>query len=139
MKRLSEVIRGVEQFDTDEQRAAYLRNLEARYQKPVRVVLEYMFDKRRKFLLPEGSPPYKKCEFDEPGMMFMELRRLYLFVEGGNPNLRQNRREAIFTQILEAVCQPDAELLLAIKDKKSPYRGLNKKVARMAFPELDIQ
>ena len=34
------------------------------------------------WLLPEGDPPYKPCEFDVEGRLLVEFRRLYLFLEG---------------------------------------------------------
>jgi hypothetical protein len=138
MLRLSEVLRKVDEFSTVDERVKYLQGVDHRYIKPIKIVLEYMFDPRRKFLLPEGAPPYKPSEWDEPAMMFNELRRLYLFVEGGHPNLKQLKREIIFAQVLESVDPPDAELLIAIKDKRSPYKGLTKAVAKKAFPELGL-
>jgi hypothetical protein len=99
-------------------------------------VLKYMFDPNIKFLLPEGNPPYKVSEFDQPGRFLAEIRRMYLFVQGGNPNLSTMRREIIFIQMLENVDERDAELILYIKDKKSPVKGLTKKVVEEAFPGL---
>jgi hypothetical protein len=138
VKRLSEVLAKVAELPGDKARVDYLKGLEQRYVKPVKIVLEYMFHPDRKFLLPEGAPPYKPSEWDEPAMMFNELRKLYLFVEGGHPTLKQMKREVIFTQVLEAVDPSDAELLLAIKDKRSPYEGLTRAVARQAFPDLGL-
>ncbi len=138
MQNLSEVLGRVSQLATEAERVAYLQRLEPRYVKPVKIVLEYMFDPRRKFLLPPGAPPYKPSAEIYPGQLYSDLRKLYLFVEGGNPNLKQFRREILFGHILEAVDPPDAQLLLAIKDKKSPYAGLTKEVAAKAFPDLGL-
>lgn len=138
VKRLSDLLAGIDEFGSTKDRVAYLRGLEARYQKPIKVVLEYMFHPSRKFLLPEGAPPYKPSDMDEPGIFYGELRKLYLFVEGGNPNLKQMKREILFAQLLEVVDPTDAELILAIKDKRSPYRGLTRKVAAQAYPELGL-
>lgn len=99
-------------------------------------VLKYMFDPSIKFLLPEGNPPYKVSEFDQPGRFLAEIRRMYLFIDGGNPNLSPMRRETLFIQMLENVDARDAELILCMKDKKSPVKGLTKKVVEEAFPGL---
>jgi hypothetical protein len=61
-----------------------------------------------------------------------------LFVEGGNPNLTNLRRETLFIQLLESVDPNDAKLLLAMKDKKSAFSGINKTIVRQAFPDLNI-
>lgn len=102
----------------------------------IRQILQYMFDPKIKFLLPEGTPPYKPFQFDEPGRLWAEARRLYLFVEGGNPNLNQVRREQLWINLLEDVIPEDAELLSHIKDKKSPYKSLTPKLVEKAFPGL---
>lgn len=99
-------------------------------------ILKYMFDPSIKFLLPEGKPPFKVNIYDEPKALLNESRRLYLFIEGGNPNLKPIRREQIFIEILETVSPDDADLLIAMKDKKSPYKYITKAVVKEAFPGL---
>lgn len=88
------------------------------------------------WLLPEGIPPYKKNDtLDETDNgLYAEIRKLYLYLQGGNPNLHQVRREALFVQILESIHPDEAELLLKIKDRK--IVGVTKKVVEEAFPGL---
>jgi len=99
-------------------------------------VLKHMFDPNIKFLLPKGAPPYEPLDFDEPGRLYVEARKLYLFVEGGNTSITQNKREALFLSLLENVNKDEALLLLAMKDKKSPIKGLTKNLVATAFPGL---
>jgi len=99
-------------------------------------ILRYIFDPNIKFLLPEGTPPYRPNMYDEPKALLQELHKIYLFVEGGNPNLKPLRREQLFIQMLEVVNADDALLLLAMKDKSSPYKNINKELVTAAFPEL---
>ena len=100
-------------------------------------LLQYVFDPNIKFALPPGEPPYKRCEaLDQENMLYLEQRRLYLFLEGGNPNLNPLRRETLFIQLLESIEPADAELLIAVKDKKLPYKGITEKIVREAFPSL---
>ena len=102
----------------------------------VRTVLAGWFDPNVKFLLPEGVPPYIPNKFDEPKAFINEVPRFYLLVEGGNPNLKPMRREQIFIQMLENVSADDAKLLLSMKDKKCPFKGITKEVVNLAFPGL---
>ncbi len=102
----------------------------------VRTVLAGWFDPNVKFLLPEGAPPYTPNRFDEPKAFMNEVPRFYLLVEGGNPNLKPAKREQIFIQMLENVSADDAKLLLSMKDKKCPYKGITKEVVNLAFPGL---
>lgn len=100
-------------------------------------ILRYALDPAVKWDLPEGDPPYKKNEYpDQQGVLYSEARRLYLFIEGGNPNLSALRRETLFIQLLENVDPEDAKVLLAAKDKKLPYKGLTAKLINQAYPGL---
>jgi hypothetical protein len=103
----------------------------------MKTLLKYVYDPNIKFALPEGKPPYKPCDnFDIENVLYTEQRRLYLFLEGGNPNLSPLRREILFVQLLESIEPAEAELLLAVKDKKLPYKGITEKLVREAFPSL---
>ena len=111
--------------------------LQANDNTAIRTVLKYAYDPNIKWALPEGDPPYKPCEYPhQENMLYQEIRRLYLFLEGGNPNLKQIKRESMFIEVLQSVDPEDAKLLLSIKDKKLPYKGLNSKIVLKAFPGL---
>jgi len=99
-------------------------------------VLRHMFDPNIKFLLPKGDPPFEPLEFDEPGRLYVEARKFYLFVEGGHPTITQMKRESLFISLLENVNKEEAKLLIAMKDKKSPIKGLTKNLVATAFPGL---
>lgn len=100
-------------------------------------VLRGAFDPTIKWLLPEGEPPYKPNDLvDQQHRMYSEVRKMYLFIEGGNPNLKQLRRESLFIELLETVDPEDAKLLLAIKDKKLPYPNITPELIRKAFPGI---
>lgn len=102
---------------------------------PVKAILNGIFNPNIKFLLPEGSPPYTPSVHENPTALFKSTRTFFHFVEGGS-NITQVQRERIFLQLLESIEAGDAELLLAMKDKKSPYPGLTKDIVLAAFPEL---
>jgi hypothetical protein len=102
----------------------------------VRTFLAGWFDPNVKFLLPEGVPPYRESKFDEPKALLQEIPRFYLFVEGGNPNLKQIRREQIFIEMLERINADDAKLLISMKDKKCPFKGITKDMVNEAIPGL---
>ena len=100
-------------------------------------VLQGAFDSRIKWLLPEGVPPYRPNPAPEThNVLHSEIRKMYLFVDGGNPNLKQIKREALFIEMLESVHHEDAKVLLNIKEKKTPAKGLTKEMVNKAFPGL---
>ena len=102
----------------------------------MKAVLQYMFHPAVKFLLPEGTPPYTPSPFETSSRLFGEIRKLNYFVENGSPNLKQIQRERLFIELLETVDPEDALLLIHLKDKKSPFKGLTEDVVVAAFPEL---
>ena len=100
-------------------------------------ILKYAFDPNIKFLLPEGDPPYKPCEYvDQESRLYQEARKLYLFIEGGNNSLTKFKRETLFIQFIEGLDKNDAVLMLAVKDKKLPFKSLTADVVKKAFPNL---
>lgn len=126
------------------EKAAAFKNVEERIEvlhqndsTALRTILKYAYDPQIVWDLPEGAPPYKPCPYPAQEMRLMsEIRRLYLFAKGGNPNLSKLRREALFIELLESIHPEDAKLLISIKDKKLPYKSLTAKVIKEAFPGL---
>jgi hypothetical protein len=100
-------------------------------------ILRYTFDPTIEWLIPEGEPPYKKnTEKYNEDAFYREIRRLYLFIKGGNDNLKAMRREVLFIDMLEALPEDDAQLLIAMKDRKLPYKNITPKLVLKAFPGL---
>lgn len=106
----------------------------------LRRILKYVYSEKITFDgLPEGVPPYTpNALVDQEGILYAETRRLYLFTDGGNPNLKQARKEALFIEMLENVDSKDAGVLIAMKDKKmpEPFKSITKAVVKKAFPDL---
>lgn len=114
-----------------------IKCLKANDDQAILTILAYCFDPKIKWLLPEGMPPYTPCSFPNiEGMLYSEVRRLYLFLEGGNTNLTQLKRESMFIDLLQSIAPEDAELLIAIKEKKLPFDGLTAETVLKAFPGL---
>jgi hypothetical protein len=133
-KCIAEIIKSCCDLKTIEEKVRFLQSND----NPIlRIILKCVFDPKIIFLLPEGSPPYKPSEYlDLEGRLYSETRKLYLFVEGGNPNLSKFKREMLFIQLIESLDKRDAELLIAVKDKKLPFKGITEKIVRAAYPDL---
>lgn len=107
----------------------------------LKMVLGATFDPRVKWLLPEGEPPYKPLpeNADQEAGFAGELRKLYLFTAGDTDtqrNLTQTRREQLFINMLESIDPRDAKVLVAMKDRKLPFKTVTKKLVAEAFPHL---
>ena len=104
----------------------------------LRMVIKSSFDPKIKWSLPEGEVPYipnEAPEGTEHSNLSYEARKLYHYIEGGNPKLTQNKRESMFVQLLEALHPDEAEILVAAKDKMlhRKYKGLSENVVKEAF------
>ena len=111
--------------------------LEANQEEPmVGEVLKYAYHPGIIWELPETDPPYTALEKnnDAQNMLYSQFRTLYLFCRGGNPNLKQLRRESLYVELLESVDPDDAILLLEMKNKKIKY--IKEDIAMEVFPEL---
>jgi len=135
-KSMYELFKEVEKLETRKEKIAKLQEIGH----PAIIVLAYTYSPLAKWLLPEGTPPYKPLVegSDVEGQFYAELRRLYLFVQGDQPaqrNLKQTRREQLFIGLLESIDPKDAKLLIGMKDGKLPFKGITKKLTMEAFPE----
>lgn len=83
----------------------------------LKFVFEHAFNPDKKFVLPEGNPPYKEDSAPigmSPANLIMEVKKFYVFCRA---DLNAVRRETLFVQLLENVHPTEAVLLLAIKDQ----------------------
>lgn len=133
---VAEILQNAGKLKARKDKIEYLRKHKS---VPLLKVLGYCFHPQVEWELPPGKPPYKPNSQDDlENVFFAEERKLYLFLKGGSPNLKQVRREQLFIELLESVAKADAELLVSIKEKKMPIKGITYKLAQDAFPE-DLQ
>ena len=129
---IAEVLKQVSEQKTKEEKINVFRKNDS---SALRTVLKYALDPAVKWALPAGAPPYKPAPYlDQQAMLYNEARRLYLFIEGGNPNLTPLKRETLFIGLLESIDPEDAKVLLAAKDKK--LKGVTAAIVNEAFPGL---
>jgi hypothetical protein len=111
----------------------------------LRDVLRGSFDDSIEFTLPKGKPPYE--EDDAPhgytrSSLYQQTKKFKYFVKGGpGDQLLAARRERMFIEILEGIHPKEAELIIAMKDKKlagppSMYKGITKKLVSDTFKGL---
>tara|TARA_E500000178_G_scaffold222654_1_gene219653 strand:- start:848 stop:1285 length:438 start_codon:yes stop_codon:yes gene_type:complete len=120
---------------------AKIKHLRENYTPAMGIVLEFTYNNLIRWLLPEGDPPYKKNEtpWDNQGQLHHEVRRFYLFTDGpseAQKNLKQIRREQLFVDMLENLPAEEAEILLGMKDRRLPFKGLTKKFVMECFGGL---
>ncbi len=132
-KSLSKILKTTSEIAGKEEKIKYLRDNMTR---PLAILIEMAYRGDTVWNLPEGDPPYKPSEYDNPGALIKEVRRLYMFVDDNQPNLHKIKRERLFIDILEFVDKDDAVLLLGVKNGKLPYNRLTKKFMQEALPEL---
>ena len=107
--------------------------------KPLKEILKYAFHPDIKFALPPGKPPFKTIGSPDeynPTYLYPNIRKFYLYIEGGHDGLTQLRREQLFVSMLESLHPKEAEVVIQIKDKKLNYRGLTYKLVKTTFPEI---
>lgn len=117
-------------------RAEHLREL-ANLKPDMKTLLVYAYHNGYVFDLPEGDPPYKTVDMPENwgyNRLPKELRKFKYFFKGNN--LNPIKRETIFIEMLESLSPDEAKLVLAVKNKKLPYKGFTKKMVVEALPDL---
>ena len=104
----------------------------------LRMLMKGAFDPKLEWLMPEGAPPYKPNEAPigtEHTWLKQEVKRMFHFLKGGNPQLSQMKRDTMFIQMLEGLCDEEAKLLIQVKDKElnKHYKGLTANLVKEAF------
>ena len=104
----------------------------------LRMVIKSSFDANIEWALQEGNVPFTRNdapEGTEHASLSFESRKLYHFIRGGDNQITQNKREAMFVQMLEGLHESEADVLVAAKDKKlhQVYKGLSAPVVKEAF------
>ena len=83
----------------------------------LKMVFGYGFIPKGKWVLPEGTPPYKEESAPigmTPGNLWSETRSFDRFTR---TDLSNTKRELMFIQLLENVHPSEAKLVIAIKDQ----------------------
>ena len=104
----------------------------------LRMFLKGAFSEKLEWLLPEGKPPYTVNEAPvgtEHTWLKQEVKRMFHFLKGGNPQLSQMKRDNMFIQMLEGLSAEEAELLVWAKDGElnKHYKGLTANLVKEAF------
>tara|TARA_R110002020_G_scaffold65443_1_gene172931 strand:+ start:261 stop:725 length:465 start_codon:yes stop_codon:yes gene_type:complete len=132
---ISEILDKVSKLKSKKEKVKFLQDNNT---DSLRMVLKSAFDPKIKWLLPEGDVPYKRNdapEGTEHSVLAYEARKLYHFMEGGNADITQGKRETMFIQMLEGLHETEADVLCAAKDKvlHQKYKGLSEPVVKEAF------
>jgi hypothetical protein len=134
---LSEIVNKATELKTKEEKIAWLRKNDS---VPLKTILQFMYDTRIEFLIPDTAPPWKKNGYvGVEGMLYKEARRLRIFVKGGGyDQLDKVKREQLFISLLEDIDDKDADLLCKMIMQK-PLKGLSRAVVNEAFPDLNLK
>jgi hypothetical protein len=98
-------------------------------------------------MLPDGDVPYQPVEGDvqanrEQGIpqrttIRNSARQFYRFVKGGDDALNKIKRESIFINILQTLPEPEAQILVLVKDKLLTTKyNITKELVAEAYPEI---
>ena len=132
---ISEILEKVSKVKTKKEKVTILQQYN---HDALRMVIKASFDPKIEWQLPDGDVPYTRNdapEGTEHTSLSYESRKLYHFIKGGDNRITQNKREAMFVQMLEGLHESEAAVLVAAKDKKlhQMYKGLSKNVVVEAF------
>ncbi|ADO99324.1 hypothetical protein Syn1_228 [Prochlorococcus phage Syn1] len=134
---ISEVLQKVSNAKTKSQKVKLLQQYNTN---ALRSILIANYDESIISMIPEGDVPFTPNDAPkgtDHSVLEKEYRRLYLFFQGGNNGLKQASRENLFIQLLEGLCEEEAQLLVLIKDKalQKKYK-ITRACVEEAFPTI---
>ena len=135
-KLISDIFKEIEKTTGRKNKIAKIKEYESN--NAFMQILEAVCDVRVVFELPEGAPPFNSPEdmIDNTGGLYQEMRKMYIFTKNRrSAEIHSIKRERIFIEMLESIHPEDAKLMVSVKDKKLPYKGITTKLIEEAFPE----
>jgi hypothetical protein len=140
----SKILQHANDIKDIEERVNWLRE-NATY--AVRGLLNFNFH-NVKFLLPEGEPDLKGLKIQKEAEDYVlgtefshlnhEMKKMYLFYEGGHQTLQQHKRESLWVTLITGLHATERDDVTHMKDKKleKKYPNITREVAHLAFPDL---
>lgn len=99
------------------------------------IAIQYTYHPEFNLDMPEGDLPESVLRIrevhDDYGAFFRTLRKLKSILD-----LPEQKRERLFVEYYETVAVADRKLMIALKDKKLPWKTLDEAFCREALPEL---
>lgn len=132
-----------ESVQSAEKAADRVRILQEHESYELKTILQAAFRPDLVFDLPLGAPPYTPSP-NPAGINFAPLKKqvnaLPLLLVGNN-TYNKIRKETAFIKLLENVHASDAEIFVAMKDKKlhKKYSLLTVSLVKKAFPNLGLE
>ena len=131
----SDILTKVHKAKTKAQKVEILQRYDTQ---ALRMLLKASFDPTKEWVIPAGEVPFKPNEAPEGTehtVLAQETKKLWHFIKGADNETKQAQKENMFIQICEALCEAEAKLLIAAKDKRlhQVYKGLSKDVVKEAF------
>lgn len=139
------ILKEANEIENKEERVNWLRE-NATY--AVRGLLNFNFHKEVKFLLPEGEPDLEGLAINKEAEDFVlgtefshlnhEMKKMYLFYEGGHNDLKQMKREQLWVTLITGLHEGERHDISLMKDHKleEKYPNITQEVGHLAFPEL---
>lgn len=132
-----------ESIQSADKQADRVRILQENESYELKTILQAAFRSDIKFDLPPGAPPYTPSP-NPAGVNFTPLRKqidVLARLTVGNNAFNRIKKEMAFIKFLENVHASDAEILIAMKDKKlhKKYSLLTVSLVKKAFPNLGLE
>ena len=137
----------LEAVDSERVKARKIDLLRTHGDDSFKMVMIWNFDKTVVSMLPDGPVPYQPVEGDvqanrEQGIpqrttIRNSARQCYRFVKGGDDAMNKIKRESVFINILQTLPEPEAEILVLVKDKLLTTKyNITKELVAEAYPEI---
>ena len=134
---ISEILQKTHNAKTKQEKVQILQDNET---SALKKLLIWNFDPNIKSCIPNGEVPYTRNDAPigtEHTRLDQQDRLFHNFIEGGNYDLSNTKKELMLIQMLEGIHESEAEVLCLVKDKElgKKYR-ITQNVVSEAFPTI---
>lgn len=137
-RQIFEILRDISNIKDKDERAQAIRIACTRIG-TIAKFLQLVYHKDFVLDLPEKNIPdslWKRSNHDAFGVFYNVINRRKLFNITAASRVPAAKKERLFIDILESVANKDADLVIAVLEKKLPFKNLNEKFIKETVPEL---
>ena len=135
---VAEILSEASKLKSKKDKVAFLSQYENR--KALEHIIKGAYHPAIVWLVPDGPLPEGVQLSDVPAVDLADDRlirahRQFQYLVKGGPDMKQSKREDIYLNILRAVHESEAKLLMSVVGKKLPYKGMTRALMLETFPD----
>ena len=135
---IHERLEKIDKLKQHKRKVDQLQQLDTDVKFVVKSIFQATYNHNVKFDMPEGSPPFTPNEKEDIEISKNHFHKA--MIASMNRKQHQWKRERDYTKFLESISPKDAEIMIAMKDKKltDVFPTFTRELCKEVYPEMKL-